>query len=135
MAEITWSTALSVGVTEFDSEHQKLIGYINDLRRAMSEGKGRAVIGPTLARLLAYTKTHFAHEERLLEKHDYPALAAHKREHDLLTAKVMAVQEDYESGKVSLSLELHDFLTDWLKHHILSTDKAYTAFLNDNGVA
>ena len=135
MAEIIWSPSLSVGVAEFDREHRQLIGYINDLRRAASEGRGHAALGQTLVQLLDYTKTHFTHEEALLAEHDYPGLAAHKREHDLLASRVRVVEEAFNAGDDSAASEMHDLLADWLKFHILHTDKAYVAFLTERGVA
>jgi hemerythrin-like metal-binding protein len=135
MAEITWSPALSVGVAQFDREHQRLIGYINDLRRAMSEGAGHRAVGTVLASLVNYTAAHFAHEESLLREHAYPGFVAHRKEHQALTAKVVALQRDFDAGQTSLALEIHDLLTKWLRHHILETDRAYESFLNGKGVA
>jgi hemerythrin-like metal-binding protein len=135
MAEITWSPGLSVGVTEFDREHQRLIGTINELRRAMSRGEGRHVVRSVLESLVEYARTHFAHEEQLLREHGYPGLAAHKKEHDDITQKVAALREDFYRGNVSIALEIHDLLTGWLEHHIQETDKAYAQFLNQRGIA
>ena len=50
----------------------------------MYEGRGRHTIGQTLDALIQYTKIHFAAEERLLGKYDYPESAGHKAEHDHL---------------------------------------------------
>ena len=84
--------------------------------------------------LLQYTQTHFVKEETLLQQHAYPGLAAHKREHDLLASRVHEVQEAFDAGDDSAASEMHDLLADWLKYHILHTDKAYAVFLNDRGV-
>jgi hemerythrin-like metal-binding protein len=134
MTEIIWSPTLSVGVDEFDREHRQLIGYINDLREAALEGRRTDALRQTLRRLVDYTCTHFAHEEELLAAHAYPGLAAHKREHDLLGARVRDIQEAFEGGDQQAAVDLYDLLADWLKFHILGTDKAYAEFLRAHGI-
>jgi hemerythrin len=34
-----------------------------------------------------------------------------------------------------MTIEVLDFLTDWLKRHIIGVDKQYSDFLNARGVA
>ena len=106
MAEITWSTGLSVGVTEFDHEHQRLIGHINELRRAMSEGEGRKVVRSVLDGLVNYARVHFTHEESLLRQHGYPGFDAHKKEHDEMTTKILALRDRFYSGDLSIAAEI-----------------------------
>ena len=48
---------------------------------ACSSGKGRSAIAPTMKFLLDYVDKHFAHEEQLQAKADYPGMAAHKAFH------------------------------------------------------
>ena len=46
-------------------------------------------------------------------------------------AKVKSFQADFEKGKATVTMELMDFLTDWLKSHIMKTDMAYVPFLKE----
>jgi hemerythrin len=39
-----------------------------------------------------------------------------------------------QEGKVSVTVDTMVFLKDWLNHHILETDKKFSAFLNSKGV-
>ena len=68
-------------------------------------------------------------EQSTLEKYNYPDLTAHKKAHKDLIDKVMNFKQDLENGKATLTMDLMDFLTDWLKNHILDTDKKYSSFL------
>lgn len=135
MPLMEWSEKLSVGVQQFDSEHKKLVGMVNDLFDAVQAGRGKDILGPILDGLIGYTKTHFANEERYMTQHGFPALAAHKAEHDALTKQVVEVEKKFRAGATAvLSLEVMNFLKNWLVKHILGTDKGYTAFLNGKGI-
>ena len=58
----------------------------------------------------------------------------HKKEHAAFVAKVSGFKDGLEKGKLSLTIEVVDFLSDWLKKHIMGTDKKYSSFLNDKGL-
>ena len=135
MPLLMWSEKMSVGVRQFDTEHQQLIALLNDLFDGIEAGRGRDVLGRTLDGLIDYTQTHFANEERYLAEHAFPGLAAHQAEHAALTAQVVAEQHKYRAGASAvLSLEVMAFFKVWLLKHIQGTDKGYTSFLNGKGV-
>ncbi len=135
MPLMEWNEKMSVGVKQFDTEHQKLVGMVNDLFDAVQAGKGKDRLGPILDGLISYTKTHFANEERYMEQHGFPNFKGHKAEHDALAKQVLDVQAKFKAGaNAVLSMEVMNFLKNWLMRHILGTDKQYTAFLNQKGV-
>jgi hemerythrin-like metal-binding protein len=78
---------------------------------------------------------HFAHEERLMRAHGYPGLDAHLAEHRALTEKVVAFQSEFENGKALMTVQLLNFLKDWLQHHIAESDQKYAPFLKERAVA
>ncbi len=130
MAFMDWGPALSVGIPRFDDEHRRLVGMLNDLHDAVQAGHGAATLGPVLSGLVVYTLTHFEHEEQELERHGFPGLAAHKAEHDALTAQVAALECQFdENASPALAGDVAHFLRNWLAGHILGTDQDYTAFL------
>jgi hemerythrin len=135
MALMEWTEKLSVGVGQFDEEHKRLIGLLNELAEAMSTGHGKQALGPILDALIVYTKTHFDNEERLMKLRGYPEYEAHKKEHDALNKQVLDVRAKFQAGATSaLSIELMTFLKSWLSKHILGTDQKYTAFFNAKAV-
>lgn len=135
MALINWSAEWSVGLVTIDTQHQKLIGYINELNEAMAQRKGKDIVEKILAGLVEYTKTHFANEELLFRTHNYPEAVAHKMKHDELAKKVMQFQKDFHDGKTVMSVEIMAFLKDWLLNHIKGTDMKYSPFLKSKGVS
>jgi hemerythrin len=129
MSLFQWKEELSVGYPEIDSQHKMLFKYADDLHSAMLSGKGKDILGQTLADLIAYTKRHFAAEERLMQTHQYPDYPPHKAEHDALTQEVVKLQQDFTSSRVALTGEIMKFLSDWLNHHIGEIDKKAGRYL------
>ena len=130
-----WKPEYSVKIASIDGQHQNLFRMGEELYAAMSAGQGKAVLSKTLDRLVQYTKVHFAHEERLMRAHGYPDLVAHLAEHRILTQKVVAFQSDFEKGKALMTVQLLNFLKDWLQHHIAESDQKYAPFLKERAVA
>jgi hemerythrin-like metal-binding protein len=125
---VPWTNKLSIGIPEIDDQHKKLVALVNQLHRAMTLKQGASQAGHILDELVDYTTTHFSFEEKLFNEHGYPEKDAHIETHRKLVTKVQEFQHEFKNGKAGLSLELMDFLADWLKSHIMKTDRAYTPF-------
>jgi hemerythrin len=135
MSMFAWQDSYSIGVQEIDAQHRRLFSLADELHTAMSGGKGKDVLETVLRNLITYTKTHFAAEERLMQRCSYPDLAAHRAQHNELTQKVLQLQRDFESGKLMLTLEAMQFLSDWLRMHIGGSDRKYAPFVIGKAVA
>ena len=131
---INWQDQYSVKIKEIDNQHSKLVGLINQLHNAMREAKGKEIVGSIINELISYTKYHFTAEEKLMKDNNYPNFLRHKTEHDNLTSKVIEFQTNFNSGKAPLSMELMQFLKDWLVNHIVKVDKEYSGYLNSKGI-
>lgn len=134
MAIMTWTDALSVNIKEIDEQHRKLVDMVNQLHGAMLKGEGKMVVGPILAELTAYTQYHFSTEEGLMQKYSYPSISSHRLEHQKFVQKVGDFKSQYDAGSIGLSNEVMHFLADWLKDHILGTDKKFAPFFNSKGL-
>jgi hemerythrin len=134
MSLINWSDSLSVNVKEIDLQHRKLIDMINELNEAMKIGKGRESLGKILNGLISYTATHFKQEERYFDKYGYPDTLNHKKEHFAFVKKVTDFKDGFEKNNLAVTMEVMNFLSDWLKNHIKGTDKKYSKFFNEKGL-
>ncbi|MGO9013833.1 MAG: bacteriohemerythrin [Dissulfurispiraceae bacterium] len=134
MALMVWSDNFSVNVSQIDEQHKKLVGILNDLHDAMKQGKGSDVTGNVLSGLVQYVASHFATEEKLMKESAYPEYTKHKFEHDALTKQALDLQKQFQEGKTVLTIELMQFLKDWLSKHILGTDKKYGPYFNSKGI-
>ncbi len=123
----------SVGVDEMDEHHKKIIDLINEMHSAMKEGEGNEKVGEILEEMRSYTDYHFKAEERYLEKNDYPSgkLKEQEDQHQKYVEKIEEYQDKIEEGSLSLSMEVMNFLKDWLSNHILEIDMKYKEYFED----
>jgi hemerythrin-like metal-binding protein len=122
MAFVEWDARFATGNAAIDTDHKKLMSYVNELHEALSRGKGRDVLASILDKLAAYTADHFGREEAFWTARKYPHLAAHKKLHADLLATVADFRTQYGNRTVTLTLSVMDFLRDWLLKHILEQD-------------
>lgn len=134
MALMNWNDSLSVGVQDMDSQHKKLVDMINELHEAMMARKGQAAVVGLIAGLKDYAKDHFSKEEAFLAKHNYAELQKQKVAHNQFIEKVMDFECSIEGGKMTISMEVMQFLKTWLAGHIMDEDKKYGAALKDKNV-
>ena len=127
MAElISWSPKYSVNHPVMDAQHKQLIGLINELYSAMCQRRGKDVLQKILDELIKYTKVHFGSEEKLMRDMNYVEFAQHRHIHKILTQQVIRLQNKFKEGKILLSIEVMEFLKNWLINHIQGTDKKYS---------
>ncbi|MFN3412094.1 MAG: bacteriohemerythrin [Exilispira sp.] len=134
MALVEWKEDYSVSVSIFDDQHKKLFEIINNLHEAMKKGASNVVIPGILDELYNYTQKHFTNEEELFTKYNYPEIEYQKNAHMTFLNKISEFKNDFESGKLGLSIEIISFLNDWLINHIKGADKKYGKFFNDLGI-
>lgn len=134
MSLIEWTDGLSVGVKDIDTQHKRLVDLINLLNDGMRTGNSNNVLEKIFKDLIEYTVKHFSFEENLMQKALYVNFPRHKKEHDELAQKVKKYMDDFQSGKIMLSIQVRDFLKDWILNHIQKVDKLYTSALNEKGI-
>jgi hemerythrin-like metal-binding protein len=124
---IEWSDSMSVSNPAIDRDHKMLIQYINEMHAAMSAGKGKEHLGAILGKLVKYTQEHFGREEIIWKAGHYAEFNKHKQQHVDLLHTVADFKGKFDSGALALSLDVMNFLRDWLTNHILKSDKAAAA--------
>jgi len=130
MALFSWTDEYSVRIPQIDAQHKKLVGLINVLHEAMASGKGKEALAKILAELVDYTKVHFRLEEQLMQQRGYLDYLTHKAEHDRFIMQIQDFQLQFQASKLTLTIQVMNFLKDWLKNHILGADKKYISVLS-----
>lgn len=133
MALLTWSSRYSVDVESMDKQHTVLFGFLNDLHDAMMKGHANKITGDLLGKLLDYTRKHFSAEEAIMASARYPDLAQHRIKHRDLVMQVEDFAARFQRGETALSVQLLNFLRDWLTNHIQNEDQKYGPWVNEHG--
>ena len=123
MALLEWTDELSVGIELIDKQHMILVRAINLLAMAIEKNSERELLAAIFETLADYTVTHFSYEEELFDHFGYPDSEQHKKTHEALLEKVVALKTEFDNGEENLGPEVLKFLVDWLTTHIMGTDK------------
>ena len=134
MSFINWEDKYSVDIALIDDQHKQLFSIINSLHEIMREGKGKEHVGIVVEKLISYTEKHFNQEEEYFKKYFYPETKEHIAQHNRFIDKVVDFKKKHDSGKLFLSIEILNFLNQWLTNHILVTDMKYKDFLKSKGL-
>lgn len=129
MELIKWTDQYKLDIKEIDNQHYGLVIIINELFTLMSEGKAKDKLNDIFDHLTNYTKKHFSTEELVLHKYAYPDAEQHKGEHQKFIDKLERFKKDFDNNKVTISLEVLNFLKDWLLNHIQISDKKYADYV------
>jgi hemerythrin len=130
MSYIQWSDELATGIGVIDSQHKRIIHYINQLEDARALGEPD-LINEVLINLTDYTLSHFAFEESLMEDAGYVGAEIHAKTHDSFRDKIITYNERHKAGE-DVSEELSKLLNVWLIEHIVSDDSSYTTSVLKN---
>jgi hemerythrin len=132
VALLNWENKYSVGVAEIDAQHQKWFGILNRLHEAMLAGNAQDLQRSILTEMVAYTRTHFLQEELMLKTRGYPMLAAHSVLHVDFAKKVQDIETKLQAGGSVLTIDIMEFLKQWLAKHILTQDTQYGGWLKQH---
>jgi len=133
MSLFDWSDSYKVDYPDIDNQHKRWFQIAQELHSAVVTRKGQEVLGQTLSNLVAYTKGHFATEERLMLTHGYPDYSEHKDQHEALRGRLAQLQRDFEAGRATVAMEFLQFFKVWLAHHINVVDNRVGAYVNQKG--
>ena len=129
---VPWKNVYSIGIQVVDEQHKHLLKLTNDLYRACSEDGGDVIVDrfkATAQAAVEYVEVHFSTEEKLMERTNYPDMAAHVLEHKNFVHQVLENVRDFENGKHYAPNAFVRFLKDWILEHIALVDKKFGSYL------
>lgn len=129
---LEWTDSLAVGVAEIDAQHKELFSRFNNLLNGCNEGKGKEEVLKLLLFLDDYVRTHFATEEKLQIRHNYPGHPTHKAQHQGFINDVerLKAQVTQDGATLSAVILTNKTLVAWLVEHIGKSDKQFGEFLS-----
>lgn len=125
---LEWKDNYKIGHAEIDAEHQHLFKLVNTVLAA----KDKVTLTGCAMALFQYTREHFAHEEQLMKRLNYPAMAAHQTQHDDLISRLSEVSARIANETLDHAVR-EVFLSDWLLNHIATSDVKLAAYIQANG--
>ncbi len=135
MSILKWQDEYSVGVAQIDEEHKALIGMINAAHAHANGLAGSKTVKVLIEEMQAYAANHFKTEEKLMEEYEFPLAERHIAAHVQFAEYVGNADKEFATEYfVPGTIKIVSFLAEWLKVHILETDKVLGEFLREKGV-
>ncbi len=129
MTHFSWTDDLCTGSLLIDGDHRKLVDLLNALFQSMQGGQDSGGEGKAMNDLIAWTGEHFRHEEQEMERTRYFAEFAHRAEHAKLLNQLADLKRILDAGGRINNPAVADFLSHWLRDHILTADMKLAAGL------
>ena len=126
-----WSSELETGNAVIDNQHKQLFVALNALFDAYRSGGRRQEVERTMEFLLGYTVKHFADEEELQRKCDYPDYYAHRQLHiDFKGVAQDLVNKMPQEGPTDEFITMvYAIVGEWLFKHIKGDDFRMVAYM------
>ena len=117
-----------------DEQHKKWVKLFNELENLVLTKdlySSQDFHINYLQELITFSHQHFADEEKILFKHDYPHAAAHRRMHKEFKDEVYGKYRAVMDGKVILDSELLLLIKKWFLNHTSTEDRKAFEYINN----
>ncbi|MCP4289431.1 MAG: bacteriohemerythrin [Gammaproteobacteria bacterium] len=133
MPTVIWSDEYNVNVEKIDKQHMHLLELVTNLHAAVEARIDKDELKHMLIELTQFTGKHFATEEKMMHKFDYPKkrARAHHKEHKMLLKHLEDLVTAVSKGKYPTFYSDYDVSNDWALVHIREYDKPLGIFLNE----
>ena len=128
---MTWKESFAIGIPEIDNQHKELFERIDNLYAACAQGKGTSEVLETLNFLENYTIEHFADEEKLQLRIQYPKYQQHRGYHTGFINQVASLKKEMLDSGVTILMVIHinNIVSKWLINHIMTVDKELKSYI------
>ncbi|MES9871389.1 MAG: bacteriohemerythrin [Sedimenticola sp.] len=123
-----WDRNFETGIEIVDEQHKELVGLLNKLVSHLAFQSDGPTIDAIFSQLKDYVEFHFSTEEQVWSEHFEGDTWQkwHVHAHADFVNEVIRLKEEGESSSKpydEVLSEIVRFLTHWLSHHILESDK------------
>lgn len=132
---INWNLNWNIGHDKIDEQHQKWVNIFNQLETTFINSELGYPVDSQLSllkQLADYTHYHFADEEELMVRVDYPDTQSHWRIHKNFDVLIYEKYRLIEGGQMVLTSEILQLMRNWLVNHILTEDIKIAEFINSS---
>ena len=123
-----------MSVDEMQETHEKEIAIINEIEKLATQYQIHKTDSEALEKKLDeyidHVKEHFANEERLMKKYDFPSYEMHKMAHDMfLIDLAYATKQWKEYGDIRKIINFVFNTPEWIVMHVNSVDAPTADYL------
>lgn len=135
---LRWKNSFTCNIREIDAQHKKLFeigSKLNILEPICSKIDFDDEIYEVIHELKAYSKYHFAYEEKLLQQYQIEGFEEHKNQHKVFINAVQELERKRtDCNDPIIVIKIITFINDWITAHILQVDMKYKDYLNSKGI-
>ena len=133
MPIVPWREQMSLNYPPLDEEHQDFLNVVNQAPVAAHAGDFPQMDW-VFEKCYDYVRNHFAHEEDIMERIQFPDMEAHMNAHRTFIQNISEFRQRYENARTAAdkkkaAIEAADFLNLWFLGHILSRDRLLKPYL------
>ena len=127
---------LVTGIPAIDEQHGELFDIANEVVLASDEKLHPALFDLALTFLIEYTSYHFAAEEIVMARVEYPGHAQHADGHTRLREEVLSILSRVrQQGPSQQSKhEVVRLLEDWVVRHVREADRDFAHFVRERSI-
>ena len=126
---VEWDQSLAVGEPDVDRYHRKIIDQLNAFFGHLMYGEATEGATEMLDALGTTVQQHFAQEEALMARINYPGLTRHQGIHRNFLASVERQRENLAASAPDAGTQCFELMSTWIREHIQKEDKAIAAFM------
>jgi hemerythrin len=127
MALIKWRDEFCTGIAGVDFEHRQLIEQINSVYALIDNSSeevpvAREQVIDSLGEIYGNISSHFALEERMMERHGYDQYEVHQKDHARLLDDIRELTDEFEMTTELDEQKFKQRLDDWFQFHFKTHD-------------
>ncbi len=135
-----WHEHFDTGIEVLDEQHKNLVKLLNQLARSLAILADPIELNEVFDEMAAYADYHFQTEEAVWQSYfeEDSWCSSHHHAHNSFISEVLRLKEEEKTKPIEEVIEgILNFLTNWLRHHILDADKrmAMTLEAMDSGMS
>ena len=123
-------------VDEMQTTHEDEIKILNDIDRLAVQysmdksDEKHKLLEEKIEEYLAHVKVHFANEERLMKKYNFPDYEMHKMTHDMFLMDIgITIKQWKKFGDINKVVNFIRKSPEWIVLHINTVDAPTSAYL------
>lgn len=122
--KVEWQTSYKIGDAEGDAMQERLFALTN----AFLASDDLTVLRSAIVSLCKQARAQFALEEALMRRLDYPDLAVHAAQHQMLLDRLIGRSMDVGKGYMNKPA-IAALMRDWCERHVPEDDARLGRFL------